>query len=66
MAVRLFLDIINIGLVIVTLIDGEQVFTKERIDNDLAGLIIAIVIFTRAKMTRKLNGNEPYNFRQLH
>jgi DNA invertase Pin-like site-specific DNA recombinase len=47
-AVRLFLDILDTGLVIVTLIDGEQVFTKERVDSDLTALIIAIVYLSRA------------------
>ena len=31
-AVRLFLDILDTGLVIVTLIDGEEIFTKRRVD----------------------------------
>lgn len=39
MAVRLFLDILEMGLVIVTLIDREQVFTKERADSDMTALI---------------------------
>jgi DNA invertase Pin-like site-specific DNA recombinase len=47
-AVRLFLDILDTGLVIVTLIDGEEVFTKRRVDNDLTALIIAIVYLARA------------------
>lgn len=47
-AVRLFLDILDTGLVIVTLIDGEQTFTKERVDTDLTALIIAIVYLSRA------------------
>lgn len=47
-AVRLFLDILDAGLVIVTLIDGEQVFTKERVDNDPTALLIAVVILLRA------------------
>lgn len=47
-AVRLFLDLLDTGLVIVTLIDGEQVFTKERVDTDLTALIIAIVFVSRA------------------
>ena len=47
-AVRLFLDILDTGLVIVTLIDGEQEFTKERVDTDLTALIIAIVYLSRA------------------
>ena len=47
-AVRLFLDILDAGLVIVTLIDGEEVFTKERVDKDLTALIIAIVYLSRA------------------
>ena len=47
-AVRLFLDILDMGLVIVTLIDGEEVFTKARVDNDLTALIIAIVFLSRA------------------
>jgi DNA invertase Pin-like site-specific DNA recombinase len=47
-AVRLFLDILDMGLVIITLIDGEQVFTKERVDTDLTALIIAIVFLSRA------------------
>jgi DNA invertase Pin-like site-specific DNA recombinase len=53
MAVRLFLDILDIGLVIVTLIDGEQVFTKERVDTDLTALIIAIVYLSRANNESK-------------
>ena len=48
MAVRLFLDILDTGLVIVTLIDGEQVFTRERVDTDLTALIIVIVLLSRA------------------
>jgi DNA invertase Pin-like site-specific DNA recombinase len=48
LAVRLFLDILDTGLVIVTLIDGEQEFTKERVDSDLTALIIAIVYLSRA------------------
>jgi DNA invertase Pin-like site-specific DNA recombinase len=48
MAVRLFLDILDTGLVIVTLIDGEQVFTTERVNSDLTALIIAIVYLSRA------------------
>jgi len=47
-AVRLFLDLLDTGLAVVTLIDGEQVFTKERVDSDLTALIIAIVILLRA------------------
>jgi len=47
-AVRLFLDILDTGLVIVTLIDGEEVFTKRRVDSDLTALIIAIVYLARA------------------
>ncbi|MBV9964949.1 MAG: recombinase family protein [Alphaproteobacteria bacterium] len=47
-AVRLFLDILDTGLVIVTLIDGEEVFTKKRVDSDLTALIIAIVYLSRA------------------
>ena len=47
-AIRLFLDILDCGLVIVTLIDGEEVFTKKRVDNDLTALIIAIVYLARA------------------
>jgi DNA invertase Pin-like site-specific DNA recombinase len=47
-AVRLFLDILDTGLVIITLIDGEQVFTKDRVDSDLSALIIAIVYLSRA------------------
>jgi DNA invertase Pin-like site-specific DNA recombinase len=47
-AVRLFLDILDTGLVIVTLIDGEEVFTKRRVDSDLTALIIAIVYLSRA------------------
>src|SRR6266550_3165432 len=40
--------LLDAGLAVVTLIDGEQVFTKERVDSDLAALIIAIVILLRA------------------
>jgi DNA invertase Pin-like site-specific DNA recombinase len=47
-AVRLFLDILDTGLMLVTLIDGEQVFTKERVDADLTALIIAVVCLSRA------------------
>ena len=47
-AVRLFLDILDTGLVIVTLVDGEQVFTKERVDNDLSAIVIAILLLMRA------------------
>jgi DNA invertase Pin-like site-specific DNA recombinase len=47
-AVRLFLDILDMGLVIVTLIDGEQVFSKARVDNDLTAIVIAIVFLSRA------------------
>src|SRR5256885_10592423 len=47
-AIRLFLDILDCGFVIVTLIDGEEVFTKKRVDNDLTALIIAIVYLARA------------------
>jgi DNA invertase Pin-like site-specific DNA recombinase len=47
-AVRLFLDILDTGLVIVTLIDGEQVFTKKRVNSEMTALIIAIVILQRA------------------
>jgi len=47
-AIRLFLDILDTGLVIVTLIDGEQVFTRERVDRDLTALIIVIVFLSRA------------------
>jgi DNA invertase Pin-like site-specific DNA recombinase len=52
-AVRLFLDIIDSGLIIVALIDGEQIFTKERVDNDITALIIAIVILSRANNESK-------------
>jgi DNA invertase Pin-like site-specific DNA recombinase len=52
-AIRLFLDILDTGLVIVTLIDGEQVFTKARVDNDLTALIIAIVFLARANNESK-------------
>jgi DNA invertase Pin-like site-specific DNA recombinase len=52
-AVRLFLDILDTGLVIVTLIDGDQVFTKERVDSDLTALIIAIVYLARANNESK-------------
>ena len=47
-AIRLFLDILDCGLVIVTLIDGEEIFTKKRVDDDLTALIIAIVYLARA------------------
>jgi len=53
LAVRLFLDILDTGLVIVTLIDGEQVFTKKRVDNDLTALIIVIVFLSRANNESK-------------
>jgi DNA invertase Pin-like site-specific DNA recombinase len=52
-AIRLFLDILDTGLVIVTLIDGEQVFTKARVDSDLTALIIAIVFLARANNESK-------------
>jgi DNA invertase Pin-like site-specific DNA recombinase len=52
-AVRLFLDILDTGLVIITLIDGDQVFTKERVDSDLTALIIAIVYLARANNESK-------------
>jgi DNA invertase Pin-like site-specific DNA recombinase len=52
-AVRLFLDILDTGLVIVTLIDGEQIFTKERVGSDLTTLIIAVVILLRANNESK-------------
>lgn len=52
-ALRLFLDLLDTGLVIVTLIDGEQVFTKERIDSDMTALIIAIVYLSRANNESK-------------
>ena len=52
-AIRLFLDILDCGLVIVTLIDGEEVFTKKRVDNDLTALIIAIVYLARANNESK-------------
>lgn len=47
-AVRLFLDLLDAGLVIVTLIDGEQVFTKERVDNEVSAMLIAILLLMRA------------------
>jgi DNA invertase Pin-like site-specific DNA recombinase len=47
-AVRLFLDLLDAGLVIVTLIDGEQVFTKDRVDNDMSAIVIAILLLMRA------------------
>jgi DNA invertase Pin-like site-specific DNA recombinase len=52
-AVRLFLDILDTGLEIATLIDGEHVFTKERVDADPVSLIIAIVILLRANNESK-------------
>lgn len=52
-AVRLFLDILDTGLVIITLIDDEQIFTKERVDSDLTALIIAIVYLSRANNESK-------------
>jgi len=52
-AIRLFLDILDTGLVIITLIDGEEIFTKDRVDNDLTALIIAIVFLARANNESK-------------
>lgn len=53
-AVRLFLDILDTGLVIVALGDGEQVFTKERIDNDLVAIVTAIIFLSRANNESRL------------
>jgi DNA invertase Pin-like site-specific DNA recombinase len=53
-AVRLFLDLLDTGLVIVTLIDGEQVFTKERVDNDMSAILIAILVLMRANQESRL------------
>lgn len=50
---------------IVTLIDGEQVFTKERIDNDLTGLIIAIVILSRANNESKTKRERSLEFQKI-
>lgn len=47
-AVRLFLDILETGLVIVTLVDGEQVFTKDRVNSDMSAIVVAIVLLMRA------------------
>lgn len=47
-AVRLFLDILDTGLVILPLIEGEHLFTKEKVDSDPVSLIYAIVILSRA------------------
>src|ERR1051325_9619795 len=52
-AIRLFLDILDTGFVIITLIDGEEIFTKDRVDNDLTALIIAIVFLARANNESK-------------
>jgi DNA invertase Pin-like site-specific DNA recombinase len=54
-ALRLFLDILDMGLVIVTLIDGEQVFTKERVDGDPTALMFALIILSRANNQSKIN-----------
>lgn len=64
-AVRLFLDIVDTGLIIVTLIDGEQVFTKERVDNDLTALVIAIVILSRANNESKAKSERVRKARQI-
>jgi DNA invertase Pin-like site-specific DNA recombinase len=53
-AVRLFLDLLDTGLIVVTLVDGEQIFTKERVDNDLTALIIVIVFLSRANNESKV------------
>jgi DNA invertase Pin-like site-specific DNA recombinase len=47
-ALRLFLDILDTGLVILALIEGEHLFTKEKVDSDPVSLIYAIVILSRA------------------
>jgi DNA invertase Pin-like site-specific DNA recombinase len=54
-ALRLFLDILDTGLVIVTLIDGEQIFTKERVDADPTALMFAIMILSRANNQSRTN-----------
>jgi DNA invertase Pin-like site-specific DNA recombinase len=53
-AVRLFLDLLDAGLVIVALIDGEQVFTKERVDNDVSAIVIAIILLMRANQESRV------------
>jgi DNA invertase Pin-like site-specific DNA recombinase len=58
-AVQLFLDILDTGLAIVTLIDGEQVFTKERVDSDLTALIIALVYLSRANNESQVKASGP-------
>jgi len=57
-AVRLFLDILDTGLVIVTLIDGEQVFTKDRVDTDLTALIIATSTCRGRTTSQEIAANE--------
>jgi DNA invertase Pin-like site-specific DNA recombinase len=54
-ALRLFLDILDMGLVIVTLIDGEHIFTKDRADSDPTALMFAIIILSRANNQSKIN-----------
>jgi len=54
-ALRLFLDILDAGLVLVTLIDGEQIFTKERVDGDPTALMFAIMILSRANNQSRTN-----------
>jgi len=53
-AVRLFLDLLDAGLVIVTLIDGEQEFTKERVDNDTSAIVIVILLLMRANQESRI------------
>lgn len=64
-ALRLFLDILETGLVIVTLMDGEQVFTKERIDSDLAPIIIAIVCLSRANNEARVRRERTLHAQQV-
>lgn len=53
-ALRLFLDILDTGLVILALIEGEHLFTKEKVDGDPVSLIYAIVILSRANNQSRL------------
>jgi DNA invertase Pin-like site-specific DNA recombinase len=64
-AVRLFLDILDTGLVIVTLIDGEQVFTKERVDSDLTAIIIAVVFLSRANNESRVKRERGLHIQQM-
>ena len=47
-AVSLFLQIINAGVVVVTLADGGKEYTKESIDRDMTDLLISLTIMSRA------------------